>query len=172
MDKNHDLASINRLSVLTGRDRRTLERALANLRPDAHEGRGPLWRLGPALRSLLSYEATRARTGGVGTPPGWRIAVNEPLQAAVAEIERAAAAAEALLVQLRQERNVAHRRAVLAEHGAVIGRFERAHNAALDALPDGDRLIAEIVGDKIIGAFIGEIVDLCGFDPPTQREGS
>lgn len=166
MDKTHDLVSINRLSVLTGRDRRTLERSLANLRPDGHEGRGPLWQLGAAMRAVLSYEATRAHTGGVGTPPGWRIAVNEPLQAAVTEIERAAVAAEALLTQLRAEPDAGRRRAVLAEHGAAIGAFDRAHRAAVAALPNDARLIAEIVGDRVVGGFIGEIATLCGLDLP------
>jgi hypothetical protein len=164
-DMSKKLWSLSGLSSETGKNFRTVARALEGVRADGRAKDGkPVWRMATALAAL--DEHTR-KTGRVQHRPAPE-RFDPQTEAWCSEIETTGAAVDALLKQLRAEQSVEHRRALIeGGAGKVIGRYER----ALEATVTGpDAFLRRAFVDQQIGSLSGEILGLCEWTiAPAER---
>src|SRR5438093_9673609 len=136
------------LAVELGRDRRTIAKALRDVRPDGELNGRPAWRLTTALDAMRKRE--RANRGD-----------GDDVDSLCDEMERVAAQLEASLDCLRREPDVATRRIMVRNIGGGVGVLdELMERAAADAKPH-EQGILQIVRDRVVGDAINEILSLC-----------
>jgi hypothetical protein len=143
--------SINALSEMLERDRRTITRALREVEPDGHDAQGtPRWKIATAVRALSDRGAS------------------DSPNAAISEIERAAADVEDLLEQLRAADGVeAVRKLLRTGLGKAIGALDRALEAGQQGRRPAEQQLLVLVHDQIIGSVVDEILVLAGYDDAT-----
>jgi hypothetical protein len=141
MSMTPKLHSIESIAVETGRDRRTIARALRDVPGDGQIRGKPAWKLATAIHAL------DRRSGGSGSAVTRED--TDALLALATKIERGFEHARGIT-------DLGARREFLKELGPSVGQMER----GLSALnPDND-IIGTIVHDHILGGTISEFLEL------------
>jgi hypothetical protein len=140
------LYSLNALATELNRDRRTLGRALARVRPDGQTDAGdPAWYLTTALRALGEDHQR-----------------HDGYDDGIAAVEYAARQVNELLERLRAEPNIGKRRKMLQRgEGAVVGEFTQAVERVRSVHSEVRRLVEEPYVLKMYGDMISEVLALC-----------
>jgi hypothetical protein len=144
------LWSLNALASETGHNIRTIARALDGVPPDGEIGKHPAWTLKTALAALAQRD--RAVSGG---------------DAALDEIEAAGHEVEELLEHLRACHSHDEARRVLnGGAGGAVGRLDRALESGAASRKPAEQQLLKMVRDSVIGAVVGEILELAGWSVP------
>jgi hypothetical protein len=150
------LWSLSGLSGETGRNFRTVAKALEFVKPDGRNAAGkPLWRMATCIGAL---DAHTRRTGKVPTR-----AVPErydaKLEGQIAEIEHSGKALDEFLVRLRGAATVEDRRRLVEREGKCVGAHERALQATVG---DGDHAFTnQLYVDHMMDLILRELRALC-----------
>jgi hypothetical protein len=153
--------TLNAIACELGRDRRTVARALRDVKPDGAVNGRKGWFISTALRALDRVEGRRG-TGGSFFDD------DHDLQA----LESAARRVDEVFDQLKALPDVKARRQLVQSGGAgeVIGQlvdaFDRVEQRRLD---DSDRVVMSPVRDQTIGQTIGELLSLCSWRLEPRR---
>jgi hypothetical protein len=146
------LYSINRLSDETGRNQRTIARALADTPPDGRIAGRPAFHLATALDALAAHERRTGRQPNRSMPPR----ADHELETKIAELEAATEQVDAFLKTLRAEPTVEGRRALDAK---CIGRLDRALAATIGT--GSGAFLRKVFCDDQMGQLIAEVMALC-----------
>jgi hypothetical protein len=155
------LWSLSSLARETGRNFRTVQKALADVTPDGKISGQPRWFMSSCIAALEEHER---RTGRVQHRQVAADRFDPALEAQICEIEAAAEGVEKLLVQLRALPDAPVRRAVIeGGAGRVVGRYERALVSTV-----GDNAhspLRRVYIDKMMSDLLGELCALCNWSP-------
>lgn len=161
MSMTPQLFGINALAVELDKDRRTIGRALRNVKPDGRsaDGRHPAWRIQTCLRALEATEGRRRNDGGVDN-------------IVIAELEFTGEKMCALLARLREEADIEKRRAMVKVEGHVVGAYWNALEKVREYQSPEQRAVEKPYLDKLMGQAICETLTLCQWElePPSAEE--
>jgi hypothetical protein len=155
-DMSKKLWSLSGLSSETGKNFRTVARALEGVRADGRAKDGkPVWRMATALAALDEHTRKTGRVQHRPAPDRF----DPQTEAWCSEIETTGAAVDALLKQLRAEQSVEHRRALIeGGAGKCIGGYGR----ALEVTVTGpDAFLRRAFVDQQMSHVLAEIASLC-----------
>ena len=144
MSMTPKLHSIEGIAVETGRDRRTVARALRNVTPDGKAKGRPAWRLTTALAAL------NRRAGGSA---GSAITRGDPDADGLLQL---AQTIEEGFERARKIKDIEQRRAFLKELGPSVGLMDQ----KLSNLNPDDEIVGTIVHEHIIGGTISTFLNL------------
>jgi hypothetical protein len=131
------------IAVELNRDRRTVAKALRNVRPDGEVRGRRAWRITTALSAL------RSRDGAAGGD-----------NSALAEIERLGSELERGFKQVEARPDLTERRKILARIGPGIGALDRAmERAAADCRP-AERAMLDQVRESLLRDLVGQFMGL------------
>jgi hypothetical protein len=151
------LWSINELAIELGRNARTVRRALQRAKPDGKLQGRPAWYLDSAVAALDYHGRV------TGRPPARHVAAERfdpTLEAQIHAIEATGADVDALLVQLRGEKSVERRRALIeGGAGRVVGKHERALQATV--ADNAHSPLRQCYVDTMMSSVLAEIAALC-----------
>jgi hypothetical protein len=149
------LWSISGLASETGRNFRTVSRALEGVRPDdkAPDGK-PRWRMETAIKALADHTA---RTGRV---PDKVVQRYDPaLERQILEVERTAVVLDDFRGRLRSTEGVEERRLLVEREGKCVGAHERALQATVG---EGNHAITnQLYVDRQMDLILRELRVLC-----------
>jgi hypothetical protein len=148
------LHSIETLAVETGRDRRTVARALRNVTPDGTLRKRPAWRLQTAIRAL------DRRSGGGGANGATTVAGSD-----ADGLIHLAKTIEEGFEHARKIKNIEERRAYLRELGPSVGQLDR----GLASLYPNNEIMEKIVRDHITGGTISTFLGLMEMTLVTEQ---
>jgi hypothetical protein len=132
------LHSIESIAVETGRDRRTVAKALSGIAPDGELRGKPAWRLATAIKALNR----RSGEGGSGNDAD--------------ELLQLAKKIESGFKRAHDIADLGERREFLKELGPSIGQMDQ----KLSALNPDDEIVGTIVHEHILGGTISEFLAL------------
>jgi hypothetical protein len=137
------LHSIETLAVETGRDRRTVARALRNVTPDGKAKGRPAYRMATALAAL------NRRAGGTGSTTRRGDPDADGLLQLATTIQQG-------FQHARSIANIEERREFLKELGPSVGLMDQ----KLSALNPDDQIMGTIVHEHILGGTISTFLKL------------
>jgi hypothetical protein len=150
------LWSLSGLAEETGRNFRTLAKAMANVKPDgkAPDG-GRRWYMATAVAAL---ERHVAQTGRV---PEKTVERFDPvLERQILEIELTGAEMDKLLARLRAEQSIERRRALIeGGAGKCVGAHERALTATIGT--GSSAPLRQVFIDEMLRPVLAEVAALC-----------
>jgi hypothetical protein len=150
------LWSLSAIAVETGRNIRTLSRALRSVPPDGFDRKQPRWFLSTALIALAQHEVASDHLQGRTSNGG-----HHPARPMLDAIEAATAELDGLLTALRGTPDVEARRAILERRGRAVGRLQQALDRQLAA--DDARDIFRPFAEGVMRDLLAELLDLCEF---------
>lgn len=167
MEKQTKTFSIDRAASVIGCDRRTLARALANVRPDAHAGAHRRWTLRNCVTALLEHErrsgnGVRASKGRVSYNDGANIEALELLD----ELEDLFAEYDAGIAKLLAEPDIEKRRALNLRQkiGAIIPQLDAKMTAYCNAI-DEPRGVGRVLMDVLLREHMGRFLAAIDMEP-------
>jgi hypothetical protein len=156
MTNKRRLWSLSGLASESGRNFRTISKALANIKPDGKIAGKPAWFMSSCIVALDEHVARTARMPTRAAPERF----DPVVEAKIAKIEESGRSVDALLRRLRAEQNIERRRAIIeAGVGRVVGEHERAIMATV-----GDNAhspLRLVFVEKMMGDLVAEITTLC-----------
>jgi len=152
-----EMLSINSASLEFEKDRRTLTRALAGVKPDGKQNGQPRWKISTVFVALSAHEARVA--GPAGAEPSARLKL-------VDRIEAHFAAFDTGLERLLAEPNLKKRRKLDKKLGVgrTIGALDSMMREACAADTEQGAM-TQIVGDRLIGGIISHFLTACEYWP-------
>jgi hypothetical protein len=160
------LWSVSSLATETGRNFRTVAKALTGVKPDGKLAGRPAWHMSSCIAALEEHERRSGRVQHRHVPERY----DPQLEAQIAEIESTGGAVEKLLEKLRALPDAPARRALIeGGAGRVVGRFERALKVTI-----GDNAhspLRQCYIDTMMSELLGELCALCEWSPvPAQAD--
>jgi hypothetical protein len=144
--------SVNAASEILGKDRGTINRAIADLKPDAHEGGQPRWRLASIVAALGRRDPSARQNGTLD------------------EIERLGEAVADGFKRLEAEPSLDKRRAMVREVvGLNVGRLDRAFAASVASAAEHEQPILQVYADSVVRGMIGTMLQLCELEYAGQK---
>jgi hypothetical protein len=150
------LWSLSGIASETGRNFRTIAKAMADLKPDAKVSGQPRWHMATALNALADHERRTGRVQHRHMPERY----DPELEAKIAAIEAATEAVAKLLEKLRATPTVELRRELVeAGEAKCIGALERGLTATIG---DGsDAFLRRLFANEQMSFVMNEVCDLC-----------
>jgi hypothetical protein len=141
------LWSLNAAAVEVSVDRRTLAKRLANVPADGRVAGRAGWKMATIMQALMAHGARQAHE------------VNRA-DTVLDQLVAAAKGVDALLADMRAERDIPRRRRMLAKGGRVFGELDRLLGDTADRQDENAALVARAFIDRLMAGAMREILTL------------
>jgi hypothetical protein len=158
------LWSISSLARETGRNFRTVAKALAGVKPDGKLAGKPAFLMANCIAALEQHERRTGYVRSKAAPERY----DAELEAKIKAIEESTAAVEELLARLRRERSVDRRRRLIqAGEGRCVGALRRSLAATIG--DDSSAFLRELFVRDQMDFVMSEILHLCQWSISPQE---